>query len=49
MRGLKESEGAKGAKGVKGTKEVKGSKGNFRLGFWVPTICDHKKLFDYNL
>ena len=53
------NEGGKGSKGsrAKGVKRGKGckrgqrkqrGKGHFRLGFWVPTTCDHKR-FDYNI
>ena len=42
-----------GVKGARGWRRqmgggAKGAKAIFRLGFWVPTTCDHKK-FDYNM
>ena len=45
-------EGERGVKaGVKGEKGAKGCgwcKSNSKLGFWVPTTCDHKNS-DYNM
>ena len=54
--GVKGAKGAKacaksvkGAKGsMKGSKGANGCKGNPKVGFWVPTTCEHKK-FDYNI